>query len=69
MSKRSLRADPNFDALISKIFPSRSEYDAQQERVLTQIKQSVSTPTVSEFAEDNIQQQLGTHHPRKVSRL
>ena len=30
VSKRSLRPDPNFDALISKIYPSRDEYEAHQ---------------------------------------
>ncbi|GBN52183.1 E3 ubiquitin-protein ligase RING2-A [Araneus ventricosus] len=34
ISKRSLRPDPNFDMLISKIYPSRDEYEALQERVL-----------------------------------
>lgn len=34
VSKRSLRPDPNFDMLISKIYPSRDEYEALQERVL-----------------------------------
>lgn len=37
VSKRSLRADPNFDDLISKIYPSREDYDAQQERTLAKI--------------------------------
>jgi len=39
VSKRSLRPDPNFDALISKIYPSRDEYEAHQERVLAKLKQ------------------------------
>lgn len=30
VSKRSLRADPNFDLLISNIYPSREEYEAIQ---------------------------------------
>lgn len=34
MSKRSLRPDPNFDALINKIYPNRDDYNAHQERVL-----------------------------------
>lgn len=34
ISKRSLRPDPNFDALISKIYPNREEYDALHEKVL-----------------------------------
>lgn len=44
ISKRSLRPDPNFDELIAKIYPSRDEYDAHQERVLAKIsKQNLST--------------------------
>lgn len=42
ISKRSLRADPNFDSLISKIYPSRDEYEAHQERVLAKFNQSHS---------------------------
>lgn len=34
ISKRSLRRDPNFDALIAKIFPLRDEYEARQASVL-----------------------------------
>lgn len=34
VSKRSLRPDPNFDLLISKVYPSRDEYEAHQVRVL-----------------------------------
>ncbi|RWS28331.1 E3 ubiquitin-protein ligase RING2-like protein [Leptotrombidium deliense] len=37
ISKRSLRPDPNFDMLISKIYPSRDEYEAHQERVLAKL--------------------------------
>lgn len=37
VSKRSLRPDPNFDMLISKIYPSRDEYEALQERLLTSL--------------------------------
>ena len=29
----SLRPDPNFDMLVSKIFPDREEYEEQQEKV------------------------------------
>jgi len=37
VSKRSLRPDPNFDLLISKIYPSRDEYEAHQEKVLAKL--------------------------------
>lgn len=42
VSKRSLRPDPNFDLLISKIYPSRDEYEAHQERVLAKLNKSQS---------------------------
>lgn len=42
VSKRSLRPDPNFDHLISKIYPSREEYEANQERLLAKFNQSHS---------------------------
>lgn len=42
VSKRSLRPDPNFDLLISKIYPSRDEYEAHQTKVLEKLKKSQS---------------------------
>lgn len=42
VSKRSLRPDPNFDLLISKIYPSRDEYEAHQERALAKLNKSHS---------------------------
>lgn len=42
VSKRSLRPDPNFDLLISKIYPSRDEYEAHQERVLAKLNKNHS---------------------------
>ncbi|KAI1292093.1 E3 ubiquitin-protein ligase RING2 [Halotydeus destructor] len=44
ISKRSLRPDPNFDMLISKIYPNRDEYEAHQERVFAKLtKQNLAT--------------------------
>lgn len=37
ISKRSLRPDPNFDGIISKIYPNREEYDAIHEKVLEKL--------------------------------
>lgn len=36
------KIDPNFDLLISKIYPSRDEYEAHQERVLAKLNKSHS---------------------------
>ncbi|XP_041535312.1 E3 ubiquitin-protein ligase RING2-like [Microtus oregoni] len=47
VSKRSLRPDPNFDALINIIYPSREEYEAQQERVLARINKHKSQQALS----------------------
>jgi E3 ubiquitin-protein ligase RNF1/2 len=37
ISKRSLRRDPNFDGIISKIYPNREELDAIHEKVLEKL--------------------------------
>ena len=57
MSKRSLRPDPNFDALISKIYPSREEYEAHQERVLAKVKQVVNPAALTQNIEEGLRQQ------------
>lgn len=57
VSKRSLRPDPNFDALISKIYPSREEYEAHQERVLAKVKQVVNPAALTQNIEEGLRQQ------------
>lgn len=57
VSKRSLRPDPNFDALISKIYPSREEYEAHQERVLLKLKQSINPNALSQSIEEGLRMQ------------
>ena len=57
VSKRSLRPDPNFDALISKIYPCRDEYEAHQEHVLARIKQSINPLVMAQNVEEGLRQQ------------
>ncbi|XP_063796271.1 E3 ubiquitin-protein ligase RING2 isoform X1 [Pseudophryne corroboree] len=54
VSKRSLRPDPNFDALISKIYPSRDEYEAHQERVLARINKHNNQQALSDSIEKGL---------------
>ncbi|XP_034145606.1 E3 ubiquitin-protein ligase RING2 isoform X1 [Esox lucius] len=54
VSKRSLRPDPNFDALISKIYPSRDEYEAHQERVLARISKHNNQQALSHSIEEGL---------------
>ncbi|KAJ8050376.1 E3 ubiquitin-protein ligase RING2-A [Holothuria leucospilota] len=70
VSKRSLRPDPNFDALISKIYPSRDEYEAHQERVLEKLAKHHSTQALANSIEEGMKQQalsrqqrVRKHHP------
>ncbi|CAG2104584.1 unnamed protein product, partial [Medioppia subpectinata] len=51
ISKRSLRHDPNFDMLISKIYPSRDEYEAHQEKVLAKLNKHHSHNFVNNIEE------------------
>ena len=57
VSKRSLRPDPNFDSLISKIYPSRDEYEAHQERVLEKLKQHHNANAFSHSIEEGLRLQ------------
>ena len=61
VSKRSLRPDPNFDGIISKIYPNREEYDAIHEKVLEKLNKKhltalgggASTVTASSATKSN----------------
>ncbi|XP_041466836.1 E3 ubiquitin-protein ligase RING2-like [Lytechinus variegatus] len=57
VSKRSLRPDPNFDALISKIYPSRDEYEAHQERVLAKLNKRHNATALSSSIEEGLKVQ------------
>ena len=48
ISKRSLRPDPNFDQLIAKIYPSREDYEAQQERVMAKVSKHNFSQNIEE---------------------
>ncbi|CAK6443050.1 unnamed protein product [Pipistrellus nathusii] len=54
VSKRSLRPDLNFDALIGKIYPSRDEYEAHQERVLARINKHNNQQVLSHSIEEGL---------------
>lgn len=57
VSKRSLRPDPNFDMLIAKIYPSRDEYEAHQERVLAKLSKSHSHSALLNSIEEGMKLQ------------
>lgn len=57
VSKRSLRPDPNFDLLISKIYPSRDEYEAHQERVLAKLNKSHNREALVQSIKEGIKMQ------------
>ncbi|XP_037094400.1 E3 ubiquitin-protein ligase RING2-like [Pollicipes pollicipes] len=65
VSKRSLRPDPNFDNLIAKIYPSRDEYEAHQERVLAKLNKSHSQAALVSSIEEGIKIQAQNRQNRK----
>ncbi|XP_050087120.1 E3 ubiquitin-protein ligase RING1 isoform X1 [Anopheles aquasalis] len=65
VSKRSLRPDPNFDLLISKIYPSRDEYEAHQERVLAKFNSSHSQQALVHSINEGIKLQSQNRPNRK----
>lgn len=69
VSKRSLRPDPNFDLLISKIYPSRDEYEAHQERVLAKFNQSQSRAALVNSITEGIKLQSQNRQQRTKKQL
>lgn len=67
VSKRSLRADPNFDLLISKIYPSRDEYEAHQVRVLEKLNKSHSQAALVQSINEGIKLQ-SQHRLQRVKK-
>ncbi|XP_018609881.1 E3 ubiquitin-protein ligase RING2-A-like [Scleropages formosus] len=65
VSKRSLRPDPNFDALISKIYPSRDEYEAHQDRVLERLSRMHNKQALSSSIEEGLKMQA-LHRAQRV---
>lgn len=57
VSRRSLRRDANFDALISKIYPSRDEYEAHQRRVIERLNRLHNQEALSSSIEEGLRQQ------------
>lgn len=57
VSRRSLRRDSNFDALISKIYPSRDEYEAHQRRVMERLNRLHNKEALSSSIEEGLRQQ------------
>lgn len=58
VSKRSLRPDPNFDTLISKIYPSRDEYEQHQERVFAKLNKNHNHASLITSIEEGIKLQI-----------
>uniref|UniRef100_A0A2K5F5M3 E3 ubiquitin-protein ligase RING2 n=1 Tax=Aotus nancymaae TaxID=37293 RepID=A0A2K5F5M3_AOTNA len=54
VSKKSLKPDPNFDTLISKIYPRHDEYEAHQERVLASINKHDNQQALSHSIEEGL---------------
>lgn len=69
VSKRSLRPDPNFDLLISKIYPSRDEYEAHQERALAKFNQSQSRLALVNSITEGIKLQSQNRQQRTKKQL
>ncbi|XP_031559876.1 E3 ubiquitin-protein ligase RING2-like isoform X2 [Actinia tenebrosa] len=57
VSKRSLRPDPNFDALIAKIYPDREEYEAHQEKVLQRLNKHHNQQALTTSIEEGLKLQ------------
>lgn len=66
VSRRSLRRDSNFDALISKIYPSRDEYEAHQRRVIERLNRLHNQEALSSSIEEGLRQQARHRSERNL---
>ncbi|XP_022170437.1 E3 ubiquitin-protein ligase RING2-like [Myzus persicae] len=64
VSKRSLRRDPNFDLIISKIYPNLDEYEAQQTKVLETLNKSQSQANLVQSINEGIKLQTQNRQQR-----
>lgn len=69
VSKRSLRPDPNFDTLISKIYPSRDEYEQIQERALAKLNKNHNHASLINSIEEGIKLQNQNRQKNKNKHL
>lgn len=67
VSKRSLRPDPNFDTLISKIYPSRDEYEQHQERVFAKLNRNHNHASLINSIEEGIKLQIASRQKNRKS--
>lgn len=67
VSKRSLRPDPNFDTLISKIYPSRDEYEQHQERVFAKLNKNHNHASLITSIEEGIRLQIQSRQKNRKS--
>ncbi|KAL4100597.1 hypothetical protein QTP88_020639 [Uroleucon formosanum] len=64
VSKRSLRADPNFDLIISKIYPNRDEYEAQQTREMENLNKNHNQTNLVQSINEGIRLQTQNRQQR-----
>jgi len=64
VSKRSLRPDPNFDLIISQIYPNRDEYEAHQTRDLEMLNNSHSQANLVQSINEGIKLQTQNRQQR-----
>lgn len=64
VSKRSLRADPNFDLIISKIYPNRDEYEAQQTREMENLNKNYNQTNLVQSINEGIRLQTQNRQQR-----
>ncbi|KAL4126916.1 hypothetical protein QTP88_011114 [Uroleucon formosanum] len=57
VSERSLLPDPNFDFIISKIYPNRDEYEAHQTKVMEELNESCSQANLVHSIHESIKLQ------------
>ncbi|VDM44311.1 unnamed protein product [Toxocara canis] len=64
VSKRSLRPDPNFDALINKIWPDRQIYEQMQQKAMDMFHQQSNVEALQKSIEAGMKAQAANRRQR-----
>jgi len=67
-SRRHLRPDPNFDALIATVYPNLDEYEEQEEEFIADINKKLNRRSLTESVEKGILRQAAASRGTRARR-
>jgi E3 ubiquitin-protein ligase RNF1/2 len=67
-SRRHLRPDPNFDALIATVYPNLDEYEAQEQEFIADINKRMNRKSLTDSVEKGLMRQMAASRGPRAKR-